>query len=632
MKKKIIIAVSVLLAVAALVTGWVFWKMSKNPDKNVDIPLVKTEFTSEHGVKFTFSPETKTLTVFGTEIENEYNVDLFGDESGLDYWFENAEKIVFAEGVTKSFYSFKEFEKIKTVELCTTMQYFIICDFPYLENYVVREGCKNFFSDENGVLYSVSYSGNNPEEYIYLNDIPVNSPITEFVIPGYVDELVGSKLKKTNYIKKVIIGKDFEGKINGGIISVCDIDSFEVHTENQKYCSDEQGVLYSKDKTIIYGIPSTLEELVMPENSNLAYSNDDETNDKIKKVTISNVPNFFDYNSLGIFSALEEVVVPENNTGYYSVDGVVFSKDMSMIEYYPRMKPVETYEIPSTVVTVGYRCFSGNKTLRHLIIPDSVTTVCAYAFYNMDALETVKIGKGLKTFEMIDPMHTRFEYENPFDTCDNLKFVSVDKGNPHFCSDAQGALYTKDMRFLLTVPAGMVSKEFTVPDAVKEITYAFTNCAELEDINIGSGLESVFIYLTFDGFHYYGFKNCASLREIDVSADNPYFESIDGVLYSEGGKTLVMYPPSKEGDTFVVPDSVTDIEWKAFRLNKYIEKLYVGKNVESFENYYGSFPYFANDDNYNMMFDVYYEGELRRTIESDRKEPYSVYYNSTMPH
>ncbi len=34
MKKKIIIAVSVVLLVAVLITGWVFWKMSKNPDKN----------------------------------------------------------------------------------------------------------------------------------------------------------------------------------------------------------------------------------------------------------------------------------------------------------------------------------------------------------------------------------------------------------------------------------------------------------------------------------------------------------------------------------------------------------------------------------------------------------------------
>lgn len=37
MKKKIIIAVSVVLLIAALITGWVFWKMSKNPDKNAVI-------------------------------------------------------------------------------------------------------------------------------------------------------------------------------------------------------------------------------------------------------------------------------------------------------------------------------------------------------------------------------------------------------------------------------------------------------------------------------------------------------------------------------------------------------------------------------------------------------------------
>lgn len=630
MKKKIIIAVSVVLLVAVLITGWAFWKMSKNPDKNAEIPPLKTEFISDDGIKFTFSDETKTLTVYGTEIENKGN--MFGDEVGYDYWFENAEKIVFAEGITQSYYLFEEFTNIKTVEICASMQSFAIYPFPSLEKYIVSEGCKNLYTDEYGALYSVSYPENNPDEkYIYLNYFPANAPVTEFTIPDDVYKLNSECLQNSNYIRKVIIGKDFEGIIPFGMFSVCGIEAFEVHAENPKYCSDEQGILYSKTKSAIFGIPSTVEEFVMPENARFAYV-DNQKNDKIKKITINNVSDCLEYgDTLGWLSAVEEVVVPENNTQYCSVDGVVFSKDMSKIKYYPVMKPAETYEIPSTVAVIDYNCFRENETLKNLIIPDSVTTVCTHAFRDMQALETVKIGKGLETFEIVDPMYTRFDFENPFDTCNNLKSVTVDKGNQHFCSDGQGALYTKDMKVLMTVPAGRKSKKFTIPDAVKEITYAFRNCADLEVINIGSGLESIFIHLTTDGLDFYGFEECASLREINVSKDNPHFESRDGILYSKGGKRLIMYPPSKKGDTFVVPNYVTDIEWKAFRLNKYIEKLYVGKNIESLENFFGSFPYFANDDKYNMMFDVYYEGEMSRTIELSRNEPYSVYYNSTMP-
>lgn len=43
------------------------------------------------------------------------------------------------------------------------------------------------------------------------------------------------------------------------------IEFYEVHPENEMYWSDEQGILYSKDKTKIYGIPSTVEELTVSE-------------------------------------------------------------------------------------------------------------------------------------------------------------------------------------------------------------------------------------------------------------------------------------------------------------------------------------------------------------------------------
>ena len=301
--------------------------------------------------------------------------------------------------------------------------------------------------------------------------------------------------------------------------------------------------------------------------------------------------------------------VSQNQSDYCLVDGVLFSKDMTEIISYPSDKEDKEYEIP-----------------------DSVTTVRHGAFYDVQSLEKIIIGKGLKKFEVINSGYSpEFEFENPFDTCDNLKSVTVDKDNPYFCSDRQGALYTKDMKVLITVPAGRKSKKFTVPDSVESANYSFTNCAELEVINIGRGLENLFIHSYADEFNFYGFKNCQSLKKINVSEDNPYFKSIDGVLYSKNGRILVMYPPSKKGETFVIPEHVTFIDWKAFRLNKYIEKLYVGKNVGSLDVYLNNYFYFAEDDYHQMMFDVYYEEELNMTMNPYETEHHTVYYNSTMP-
>ncbi len=63
MKKKIIIFVSVILLASALITGWVFLKMSKNPDKNgiaPDSSDTRTEFIAEDGTQMLLYPQGKT--------------------------------------------------------------------------------------------------------------------------------------------------------------------------------------------------------------------------------------------------------------------------------------------------------------------------------------------------------------------------------------------------------------------------------------------------------------------------------------------------------------------------------------------------------------------------------------------
>lgn len=59
------------------------------------------------------------------------------------------------------------------------------------------------------------------------------------------------------------------------------------------------------------------------------------------------------------------------------------------------------------------------------------------------------------------------------------------------------------------------------------------------------------------------FGSCVALEKINVSSSNPYYISIDGVLYSKDGKTLVSCPPGKLG-TLEVPEGVERIGDFAF--------------------------------------------------------------------
>ena len=96
----------------------------------------------------------------------------------------------------------------------------------------------------------------------------------------------------------------------------------------------------------------------------------------------------------------------------------------------------------------------------------------------------------------------------------------------------------------------------TIPDSVVSLSaYAFENCDALETIYIGSGLSSI---------GKYALDNCDVLRAIYVAEDNPYFTSMDGVLYTEDMTTLILYPNRRVCDRYVVPEGVTTIEVKAF--------------------------------------------------------------------
>lgn len=63
------------------------------------------------------------------------------------------------------------------------------------------------------------------------------------------------------------------------------------------------------------------------------------------------------------------------------------------------------------------------------------------------------------------------------------------------------------------------------------------------------------------------------LEEIAVAPDNPYFKSVDGVLFTADMKTLLYYPVAKQGVHYDVPEGVLTIGKRAFWGNLYLESV-----------------------------------------------------------
>ena len=84
---------------------------------------------------------------------------------------------------------------------------------------------------------------------------------------------------------------------------------------------------------------------------------------------------------------------------------------------------------------------------------------------------------------------------------------------------------------------------------------AFYGCDALTSVSIPNSVTSI------KSFTFY---RCASLTSITVGDENPAYQDINGVLFSNDGKTLICYPAGKMLSSYQIPDGLTYIEEEAF--------------------------------------------------------------------
>ncbi|MFR4477124.1 MAG: leucine-rich repeat protein [Ruminococcus callidus] len=94
-----------------------------------------------------------------------------------------------------------------------------------------------------------------------------------------------------------------------------------------------------------------------------------------------------DKNAFGSCSALQEIQVAKDNPNFSSLNGVLYSKKITII--YPAAKTDAAYIIPSGVTSVAMYAFSENPYLETLTIPNSLIKVGDSAFYNCKNLRAV---------------------------------------------------------------------------------------------------------------------------------------------------------------------------------------------------------------------------------------------------
>ena len=309
--------------------------------------------------------------------------------------------------------------------------------------------------------------------------------------------------------------------IDSGAFTACyGLTNIIVAPTNPNYCS-EDGVLFNKAQTEIltfpagktgdYVIPSTVSELNGGEFSHCSLS----------KITIPKSVTFIDpWTDFGS-SSLIRIDVVADNEDYKSIDGVLFTKDGTELLAYPKGK-VGPYTIPSGVTSLGYRPFFDCIGLTSVTVPGSIRI-----------------------------------WGDEFDRCINLTEINIEDQDYPDRRSIDGVLFTKDGKTLVLFPMGR-SGHYDIPSTVTAVSvYAFLEC-KLESVSVPASVASI---------EFSAFGGCSSLLKIDVAADNENYMSVDGVLFTKDGKTLITFPAGKTG-VYVVPSSVEEIEEYAFSSSK----------------------------------------------------------------
>ena len=184
------------------------------------------------------------------------------------------------------------------------------------------------------------------------------------------------------------------------------------------------------------------------------------------------------------------------------------------------------------------------EAIKSVVLQNGVTGIGNYAFVHCRSMESIAIPMSVTSIE-----------DWTFDICPGLISIEVAADNPCFSSQ-DGVLFNKDRTELLRYPMNKPDVAYNIPDGVKHIgKTAFQRSHGLVSITISKDVKDMAVDL---------FNGCRGLASIEVAADNPWYSSQDGVLFSKDKTKLLRYPKNKPGDAYIIPDEVKHIGAYAF--------------------------------------------------------------------
>lgn len=334
--------------------------------------------------------------------------------------------------------------------------------------------------------------------------------VDNVVIPDNVKKISKSAFKCITGIKSISIGANVKEIVVWGFIECSDLISINVSNEN-KYFSSRNGVLFNKDGSVLLFCPQGLEELVIPkgvkEIGDYAFSRDA----KIRKVVIPDGVEIIGKDAF-LRSGIVSMIMPNSVKsigercfiGCKSLSNIKLSSEIKEISEYalascPSLKSIH---LPDGLEQICNFAFSSCESLKDIDFPSSLRNISYCAFEGCNALQNIKFASTetvINEQAFPESIINRLKYIPPTSKNDCGYYLSTLKPEIQFEINDKGVLkkVTKESAY----------GSIVIPEGVKEIgNSAFSNCKNLKKITLPKSIVKI---------EKKSFYKCSSLFEIE---------------------------------------------------------------------------------------------------------------------
>lgn len=253
------------------------------------------------------------------------------------------------------------------------------------------------------------------------------------------------------------------------------------------------------------------------------------------------------------------VVIPEVYYGAAAseIDGyTIAGLENGFLQYDTNVLSVS---LPGTVTHIGQYSFNGCTNLQSVVLPEGLVEIRKGAFKDCTSLLSVDIPSTVQKLRT-----------SCFDGCTGLVSVDLKEGLEEIGESA----------FQLCSSLA----EISIPDSVSVIgNFAYNHCNSVENsvIELPSSLTLLGDDSRYPAHMFYDCGQAGVFTAFSISEENPYYETIDGILYTKGGETLVSIPVGKtfENGVYSMPDTVTNLGELSFSRNRNITTVVISDNL-----------------------------------------------------